>query len=518
MSGLNEELPEGWEIADGDSLFEFVRGVSYKKEDASELAGKSTVAILRAGNLQAGEILLDDLVYVPKNYVRDEQRVQQGDLIIAMSSGSASVVGKVSVAMHDMPNVSFGTFCGLLRPRSTMLKHWLSEYFQTRSYRSFISDLAAGVNINNLRREHLLELQIPVPPKGEMQRVERKIEALQERSRRAREALAEVKSLLEQFRQSVLAAAFRGDLTADWREQNPDVEPASELLKRIRAERRKKWEASELAKYAAKGKTPPKGWQDKYVEPEPVDDSELPALPESWCWANVDELTELITSGSRAWSKYYDQGDGTFIMAQNVRPGHLDFAKGRQHVGPPEDDADRRRSQVCVGDLLVTIVGANTGDVCPVIAVLPNHWVCQSVALMRLVDPDMFRIILRYFLPGGGGRVRFDKVIYGQGRPHLGFDDLRRMPVPLPPLEEQAALIAAISVKEEAINLIEREVAEVDLPLTYLDQSILAKAFRGELVPQDPNDEPASVLLERIRQQREQAPVAGKRRKASTRK
>lgn len=120
---------------------------------------------------------------------------------------------------------------------------------------------------------------IPVAPTGEQRRIVEKIDALQDRSRKAREALSEVGPLLEQFRQSLLAAAFRGDLTADWRAQNPNVEPASELLKRIRKERRQKWEEAELAKYEAKGKQPPKGWQEKYKEPDPVDESELPELP-----------------------------------------------------------------------------------------------------------------------------------------------------------------------------------------------------------------------------------------------
>jgi len=108
-----------------------------------------------------------------------------------------------------------------------------------------------------------------------------KLESLQARSRRAREALEAVPPLLEKLRQSILAAAFRGDLTADWREQHPDVEPASELLKRIRTERRKKWEQAEFAKLKAKGKNPTDDkWKLKYVEPEPVDESELPELPE----------------------------------------------------------------------------------------------------------------------------------------------------------------------------------------------------------------------------------------------
>jgi type I restriction enzyme S subunit len=94
-----------------------------------------------------------------------------------------------------------------------------------------------------------------------------KIEALTARSRKAREALEAIPELLDQFRQSVLAAAFRGDLTADWREQNPDVEPAEALLERIRVERRKRWEEAELEKMRAKGKEPTNDkWKAKYKD------------------------------------------------------------------------------------------------------------------------------------------------------------------------------------------------------------------------------------------------------------
>jgi len=105
-------------------------------------------------------------------------------------------------------------------------------------------------------------------------------------------ALDSIRPLLEKLRQSSLAAAFRGDLTKDWRAKHPDVEPASELLKRIRVERQTKWEEAELAKMVAKGK-PPKDdrWRAKYEEPKPVDPERLPGLPEGWCWASVDEVT-----------------------------------------------------------------------------------------------------------------------------------------------------------------------------------------------------------------------------------
>ncbi|MCC9608084.1 restriction endonuclease subunit S [Blastopirellula sp. JC732] len=145
--------------------------------------------------------------------------------------------------------------------------------------KAYAESISSGTTFKELSSTRMKNFDIPVAPTGEQRRIVEKIDALQDRSRKAREALSEVGPLLEQFRQSLLAAAFRGDLTADWRAQNPNVEPASELLKRIRKERRQKWEEAELAKYEAKGKQPPKGWQEKYKEPDPVDESELPELP-----------------------------------------------------------------------------------------------------------------------------------------------------------------------------------------------------------------------------------------------
>jgi type I restriction enzyme, S subunit len=119
-----------------------------------------------------------------------------------------------------------------------------------------------GTTIKGITTSKFDGIQVPLPPLTEQRRIVVKIKALQERNQRAREALTEVGPLLEQFRQSVLAAAFRGDLTTDWRAAHPNVEPASELLHRIRSERRHCWEQAELVKYEAKGKKPPENWKD----------------------------------------------------------------------------------------------------------------------------------------------------------------------------------------------------------------------------------------------------------------
>ena len=161
-------------------------------------------------------------------------------------------------------------------------------------------------------------------------------------------------ALLEQFRQSLLAAAFRGDLTADWRAANPNVEPASELLNRIRQERRQKWEQSELAKYEAKGKVPTKNWQDNYEDPEPVDESELPELPYSWCWARSEEVCAYITKGTTPPQERMTQDDGEvrFLKVGNLSfTGTLDFSKENTYIDNETHNAGvYMRSRVYPGE------------------------------------------------------------------------------------------------------------------------------------------------------------------------
>jgi hypothetical protein len=199
-----------------------------------------------------------------------------------------------------------------------------------------LAELNRATALPGLNRQDAYDLEITLPPLAEQRRIVAKIEVLQERSRRTQEALSEVGPLLEQFRQSVLAAAFRGDLTADWRAAHPNVEPASELLQRIRAERRRRWEQAELAKYAAKGQKPPKNWQEKYKEPEPVDDSNLPELPAGWTWIRVTELASdlprAIQSGPFGSNLLHSEFQDTGILTIGIDNVHRDgFSLGQQH-------------------------------------------------------------------------------------------------------------------------------------------------------------------------------------------
>jgi len=213
-------------------------------------------------------------------------------------------------------------------------------------------------------------------------------------------------------------------------------------------------------------------------------------------------LAELITSGSRDWSKYYDRGKSVFVLAGNIRPMAFDPSP-RRYVDPPLDGADARRSRIKCDDLLITIVGANTGDVCRVPVSLENYFVCQSVALIRLLEPEKARYIELYLNSNDHGAQQIRQAIYGQGRPHLSFEDLRRLLVPNLPIDQAKDIVRRIEAAFEWIERLATDTISARKLIDHLDQAILAKAFRGELVPQDPTDEPASVLLERIRAERQ---------------
>ncbi len=312
-----------------------------------------------------------------------------------------------------------------------------------------------------------------------------------------------------QFRQSLLTAAFRGDLTADWRAANPNVEPASGLLNRIRQEHRRKWEQCELAKYEAKGKPSPKNWQNNYQEPEPIDESEFPDLPEGWCWCRLGMLgtdpSSTVQTGPFGAQLHTEEFVelGVPVIAVGNLTG-VGFTKKHLYYITHEKALQLSRYDVHAGDLLFARSGATLGKVC-VAPDFVSDWRMTGHILRARLNVNFVLPAIAVYALWGDSTVKklVNEGIRGMTRPGYNTSLLNAIPIPLPPISEQRRMLTVVEEAFQGTEGLSTHKADSESDLTQLDQSILAKAFRGELVPQNPKDEPASELLARIRNNRD---------------
>ena len=177
-------------------LAEQLRGVSYGKSDASSTPRPGYLPVLRAGNITEDGLTFDDLVFVPAERISAKQKVRRNDVVIAASSGSLDVVGKAARALNDYEG-GFGAFCKVLRPGPDVDPAYFAHFFRTQQYRRKVSALAAGVNINNLRNEHLNEIQIPIPSLPEQRQIAAILDKADALRAKRRAALAQLDTLTQ---------------------------------------------------------------------------------------------------------------------------------------------------------------------------------------------------------------------------------------------------------------------------------------------------------------------------------
>lgn len=185
-------------------IAEQLRGVTYAKSDASLEPRPGFVPILRANNITDDGLVFSNLIYVPQSRIGEKQKLRRGDIVIAASSGSLDVVGKAAQLRSEFHG-AFGAFCKVLRPKQDAVDtSYLSHFFKTRSYRQKISSLAAGANINNLRNEHLDDLEIPLPSLPAQRRIATILDKADNLRRKRKRAL----ELLDGLTQSIFLEMF----------------------------------------------------------------------------------------------------------------------------------------------------------------------------------------------------------------------------------------------------------------------------------------------------------------------
>ena len=356
------------------------------------------------------------------------------------------------------------------------------------------------------REDEFLELRIGLPPVPEQHRIVARIEALFARLEDGVEALKRAEANLEHYRASVLKAAVEGRLTARWRKENQPDETGEELLQRTLAERRSRWEREQLAKFAGSGKKPPRNWKSKYKEPVAPDTSGLPELPEGWCWATVDQVGQVIGGLTKNQARSKLPTKYSYLRVANVYADELRLDDVRT-IGVAESELDRVLLRS--GDLMVVEGNGSPGQIGRV-----AEWngelaaCCHQNHLIKVRCPAdgtcRPRWLLLWLLSPTGRQAVLKKASSTSGLYTLSLSKVRALPIPLAPWREQAAAIRiADSLRDRAGGARTGVRRGIDAQSATLRQSILKRAFEGRLVPQDPADEPASVLLDRIRAERE---------------
>lgn len=187
-------------------LVSFVRGVSYKKEQASKEKQDQYTAILRANNINEGDFNFDDLVFVPSDLILDRQMIKKGDIVITMSSGSKAHVGKVAIATHNI-NAAFGAFCAKIVPEK-IVPQYLYYLLRSTGFRRHIEIASKGTNINNIKQDYILDYEICLPSHEEQKSIVAKIEELFSELDNGVETLKKTKQQLAVYHQAVLKEAF----------------------------------------------------------------------------------------------------------------------------------------------------------------------------------------------------------------------------------------------------------------------------------------------------------------------
>ena len=348
--------------------------------------------------------------------------------------------------------------------------------------------------VPGLSRDDYNAVEVTIAPFAEQQRIVAAIEQQFTLLDAGLAALRQAQAKLKHYRASVLKAAVEGKLTEAWRAEHPTTEPASILLENILRERRAKWETD----LKAKGKDPEKV---KYVEPAKPNMEGLPELPEGWCWATLEQLSDenrAITYGVVKLGEPVIGGVPT-LRSSNVR--HLRFdLEGLKSISPAIANG-YKRTFLQGSEILVTVRGTLGG-----VAVVPVDFagfnISREVAMIACVLPALAPCLALFIgsPPIQDWMMRSTKGIAYTG---INIETLKEAIIPLPPLAEQEQIVSEVERRLSVITQLEA-IVEANLKRAErLRQSILKEAFAGRLVPQDPNDEPASVLLERIHKERE---------------
>ncbi|MDO4232055.1 MAG: restriction endonuclease subunit S [Lautropia sp.] len=483
------QLPYGWTWVSIGETGRYINGFAFKPNHRNSKG----LPIVRIQNLTDESKPLNKTTLA----VSEDHKIDSGDMLVSWSATLDVYVWNRGPALVNQHIFKVSPNENLISRK--LLFHWLRQAIQELKDTEHLH----GSTMLHINRAPFMAHRVPMPPFAEQTRIVEKLEELLSQLDAGAAELQAAQKKLEQYRQSLLKAAVEGQLTAGWRARNKPAESGKQLLERILRERRSRWEAAQLAKFEAQGKPPPKDWQKKYPEPVAPNTSNLPELPEGWVWASLDMIGEIasgVAKGTKS-PKGIPTREVPYLRVANVQRGYLDLSEIK-FIEATEKDINELTLQN--GDVLFNEGGDRDK--------LGRGWVWRDevpncihqnhVFRFRRASPDIEPELLSHH-GNTFGKLWFQRA--GKQTTNLASINmtmLKAFPVPLAPPSEQRAILENVQYVLDNINQQESSIKLATSILSTQRQNILRAAFAGELVPQDPNDEPAGELLARIQAER----------------
>ena len=449
------ELPEGWEWQRLDDAAPI-----NPRRPLDDLADDDEITFVPMASVEAESGRIDVSTTRPAKLVRQGfTRFAPGDVIFAKITPCMEN-GKIAV----VPEIPHGLGCGstefhVLAAR-TVLPKYLYYWVSQRSFRETAEfNMAGTAGQKRVPSAFMRESVIPVPPITTQERIVARIDELFAELDDAGEAMARAGEDLGVWRKTLMKAAVTGELTANWRANNPMIETGADLLARILIDRR----------------TDSKNARKTYKEPLPPRES-LIGLPDHWAVATLEQLTSKIVDGTHHTPTYVDDGV-PFLSVKDIRQGVLFFDSCR-HISLEEHNTLSKRCRPEKGDLLVTKSG--TIGRTAVIATDQPFSLFVSVALLKPASDEISGDWLEFAFHYWFRTADVAQDVKGTAIKNLHLEDFREIIVPLPPKEEQEAIMAEF--KSLGSQSPADDIEEVGSSCELLRQSILAAAFRGDLV------------------------------------
>lgn len=414
---------------------------------------------------------------------------KNGDLIFAkitpcMENGKSAIV-------HGLLNgVGYGsTEFHVLSPTSAISTKYAFLMVTSQDFRRIAEhNMRGAAGQKRVPPDFLNGYAFPLPPLAEQVRIVQKVEELFSKLDAGVAELRRTQGLLKRYRQSLLHAAVTGELSRDWRAQNPVTETGHALLQRLLAERRDRWVES--------------GKKGKYKEPAAPKTDGLPTLPKEWVWASVEQVITELRNGI---SDKPDAETGLAILRISaVRPLKVDIDDVRYLK---EETIERYSDSLLhVGDILFTRYNGNPKfvGVCGIVSKIDGRLVYPDKLMRARPYSDLVGgQFIQIACSGGTSRAFIaDRVKTSAGQAGIAGSDVKATPLPIPPLPEQEFIVSEVERRLSVLDNLEATVTAELKRAESTRQSILHRAFTGKLVPQNSSDEPASALLDGIQAER----------------